>query len=63
MKLVENNFSVWNIEYRRVGYIQKGYPEIFVDAINVLAPLSDKYPYLNLICAHYILPAILRAAI
>ncbi|UYP89986.1 alpha/beta hydrolase (plasmid) [Escherichia coli] len=51
LKLVENNFCVWNIEYRRVGYIQKGYPETFIDAIkaiNVLAPLSEKYPSLDL---------------
>ncbi|MCW2474029.1 alpha/beta hydrolase [Candidatus Symbiopectobacterium sp. NZEC151] len=51
VKLVENNFSVWNIEYRRVGYLQQGYPETFIDAIeaiNVLAPLSEKYPQIDL---------------
>lgn len=50
-KLVENNFSVWNIEYRRVGYIKSGYPEIFndvVDAINQLKKLSKKHENINL---------------
>ncbi len=51
VKLVENDFAVWNIEYRRVGYLQQGYPETFIDAIgaiNQLAPLSKKHPRLAL---------------
>lgn len=50
-KLVENNFSVWNIEYRRVGDIQSGYPKTFIDvinAINILSQLSKTYTNLNL---------------
>lgn len=49
VKLVENTFCVWNIEYRRVGYLPQGYPETFIDAIaaiNQLASLSKKYPQL-----------------
>lgn len=50
-KLAENNFSVWNIEYRRIGYIQNGYPEMFSDvinSINFLATLNKKYKNINL---------------
>ncbi|MBG6245265.1 hypothetical protein CS369_11630 [Candidatus Symbiopectobacterium sp. 'North America'] len=51
VKLVENDFAVWNIEYRQVGYLPQGYPETFIDAIdaiNQLAPLSKKHPQLAL---------------
>lgn len=48
--LVANRFSVWNIEYRRVGDIPHGYPDTFIDvitAINALKALQQKYRQLN----------------
>jgi acetyl esterase/lipase len=49
-KLVNINYSIWNIEYRRIGYIKNGYPQIYddiVESINYNVELQKKYKQLT----------------